>query len=98
MKKISKVRRVSEGHFTVKTVRPGFIHIEETKDETEWKVEDIFGISSSCLGDTELEATWMGQIKLDKRRRIWNNHEVRITLESRPKKGHDMKNTPPNCN
>lgn len=36
------ISRLSEGYFTVKIVRPGFIHIEETEDETEWTVEDIF--------------------------------------------------------
>ena len=38
----SSLSGVSEGYFTVKIVRPGFIQIEETEDETEWTVEDIF--------------------------------------------------------
>ena len=40
----SSLSGVSEGYFTVTIVRPGFIHIEETEDETEWTIEDIFKV------------------------------------------------------
>jgi len=36
------IKNVSEGYFTVEMVGPGIIHIEETEDETEWCVGDIF--------------------------------------------------------
>jgi len=42
MKTLSKTYKVSEGYFTVEMVGPGIIHIEETEDETEWCVGDIF--------------------------------------------------------
>ena len=42
MGELSKAYKVSEGYFTVEMVGPGIIHIEETEDETEWCVGDIF--------------------------------------------------------
>ena len=42
MGELSKAFKVSEGYFTVEMVGPGIIHIEETEDETEWCVGDIF--------------------------------------------------------
>lgn len=42
MGELSKAYKVSESYFTVDMVGPGIIHIEETDDETEWCVGDIF--------------------------------------------------------
>ncbi|KIK07748.1 hypothetical protein K443DRAFT_673013 [Laccaria amethystina LaAM-08-1] len=41
MRTVAMVCKVSGAYFTVKIVRPGFIHMEETEDETEWTLEDI---------------------------------------------------------